>query len=124
MKQIFKKEELIGKIIKKVYIPEDSYGDVCVRFTDDSFIIFIIENTTVGFGYPSNKISIDESTYGPSSHELVEVGLVSEKEYSKAVEEQENEWKRRSEEAEQKLKKMKEEYELTLLNKLKKKYDN
>lgn len=124
MKQLFEKKELIGKTIKNIHIPEDSYGNVCIRFNDNSFVIFKIEDITRGHGYASDKISINDSTYSSSSHELMEVGLITKEEYTKAVEDQEAEWKKRSEESEKKLKKIEEDYELALLNKLKEKYEH
>ena len=51
MKQLFKKEDLIGKTIVDTFIPTESYQDLWLKFNDDSFIVFEIDDITEGFGY-------------------------------------------------------------------------
>ena len=106
MKQILKREELIGKTIKS-----SGYGDdvLCVVFTDSSFCI-------VELGYSGPEMSGEEISLMPSgwsSSYLIDMGLISQGDWDKAI--------RNLEEEENKLKKAK-EYEKYLI--LKAKFEN
>lgn len=89
MKQLFKQEELIGKTIAKVLMPKKSYQDIWIKFTDNSFIVFNTEDTTVGFGQERNVYVISDQVKDNTSEELVEIGLITNTQHKLALQEQE-----------------------------------
>lgn len=119
MKQLFKKEELIGKTIKNIII---NY-DVWISFTDDSFIQ--IEQKDCGEGFESViKMNIHDYTIDYTNCELIELGLITYEQYELAIEEQLKKQRKYIEERQIKEKQEIEEREKKLLVELKKKYDN
>jgi len=120
MKQIIIKKDLIGKTIKNYY---ESFDDLWIRFTDDSFVIFRCEDKTDGFDqthYICNIFDYEvDNTYEP----LVELGLISESDYEIACEDEERRFyeKRKQREIENEIQDR--ERELKLLEELKIKYE-
>ena len=102
MKQLFKKEELIGKTIKKILYP--CGGELWMSFTDDSFICF-------------------RSHAENACHELVELELITRTDYEIAIEEEDKKYEKIRQEKEIEEKKRNEDEELKLLSELKKKYE-
>jgi len=86
MKQITSEKYIIGKVIYKVL---SSCSELWQMFTDNSFVVFELENQTEGFGYERNKIVISDDIKDFTSYELVKIGLITEKEYELAVKEEE-----------------------------------
>jgi len=84
MKQLFKAEELVGKTIEKFIFPEHAYDDLWLKFTDNSFVVIYIKNISRGFEV-KELISISDSEVESSSEELVTLGVITEKQYNKAV---------------------------------------
>jgi hypothetical protein len=120
MKQLFKEKELIGKTISKTYT--NDYG-FWVRFSDDSFVVFESIDISSGFEYSRYVIGINKYDKNNTHSELVKLGLITQKEYEIAVEEEDREFELRREkqnriELEETTKREKE-----LLEKLKSKYD-
>jgi hypothetical protein len=120
MKQIMNKKDLIGKTIKNYY---ESFDDLWIRFTDDSFVIFRCEDKTDGFDqthYICNIFDYEvDNTYEP----LVNLGLISENEYNIACEEEDriSEERMRLREMENEIQER--EREIKLLEELKMKYE-
>jgi len=121
MKQLFKKEELIGKTIKKILYP--CGGELWMSFTDDSFICFRSHAESSGFGYQSEFISIEDFTFDNACHELVELELITRTDYEIAIEEEDKKYEKIRQEKEIEEKKRNEDEELKLLSELKKKYE-
>ena len=120
MKQLFKEKELIGKTITKTYTNDFGFW---VRFSDDSFVMFEATDKTEGYGYTKYFVNICEYKKNNTYSELVKLGIITQKEYEKANEEQEREYELSREkqnriELEETIKREKE-----LLEKLKNKYD-
>ena len=102
MKQLFKKEELIGKTIRKILYP--CGGELWMSFTDDSFIYFRTHSENSGFGYKSEFIEIEDFEVDNTCHELVELELITRTDYEIACEEADKKYEmlRREKENEEK----------------------
>ncbi len=123
MKQLFKQEELIGKTIAQVILPKESYQDMWIKFTDNSFVVFDTEDRTEGFGQERNVINISDSKKDNTSEELVQLGLITKSEYELALQEEEIEYQKRCAERDAIEKKRIEDYEKKQLEILNKKYN-
>ena len=120
MKQLFNNDDIIGKTISQTLISVDT---LWIKFTDKSFIIYELEDTTEGFGHIKNLISISDMEVDYTSHELVDLNLITKSEYDEAILEEEKQYEDSRRIYEEKTKKETEEYELELLAKLNKKYN-
>ena len=124
MKQIFDKKEIIGKKVSDVIIPEGSYQDLWVKFDDNSFVVFTIDDITEGFGYAKQKLSISDDIKNNEDRELLELKLITKEEFEYARNERERISSEYHEEQQLKYKKMIEDSEKDQYNKLKEKYGN
>ncbi len=124
MKQLFEQPELIGKTISQILIPETSYQNLFIKFTDNSFVVFEKEDATNGYGYPREIIIISDMKVDNTYPELVELGLVTKKDYECAIQQEETKYEQ--EEISKSLNKKIsiETEEKELLKKLKNKYEN
>lgn len=122
MKQIIEKNELIGKTISNLVIPNDSYQDMWLAFTDGSFAVFDISNISSGFN-TENVIAISTYTCDNTKKELVELGLITKEQNDLAILEDDEKYTQLAikRDAEDVL--MKEKFEKELLAKLKDKYE-
>lgn len=120
MKQLFEEKELIGKTISKTHFSGD---ELWIRFIDDSFVIFKSTCESYGFDYSDYYLKISDYKIDNTCHELVDLGLITKKEYDKAVKVENRKWEK---ENEIRIKESKEKHiaeELQLLNELKQKYE-
>lgn len=122
MKQLFKKEELIGKTIEQIIEPSGRYEDLWIKFNDGSFVKFNLEDLSTGFNGPEYVTKIDESDVDKTESELVELGLLSKEERDDNIKSEEERHDRWLEDYERERNKELVKYELGLLNKLKDKY--
>ena len=120
MKQLFKKEDLIGKTIKYFVFGKE---DLWISFTDDSFVQIIKEECGQGFESDSN-MNVNDYTQDNTHIELVYLGLITKKQYDLAVKKQEEEFEKYRRESELRREKEIEEREKKLLNDLKNKYES
>lgn len=58
---------------------------MAMKFTDDSFVVFYIEDITEGYGYKQECISIKEYSIDNSDSLLLDLELITEKEHRIAV---------------------------------------
>lgn len=119
LKQIIKEKDLEGKTITKVYKDDELW----LRFSDDSFAVLKVNDISEPYGYTRTEVSVEDYFKGKSDYSLVELGLVTEKEYHKACKEREIEFQKSHEESERKRKKRLEEREMKELQRLANKYE-
>lgn len=99
MKQIISVNDLIGKTISKVLLSEP---ELWIKFTDNSFAVFDIEDRTEGFGYTKSATVLSDWQKDATNIELVKLDIVTLSEHKKAVQEEENRWELNQKEEEQK----------------------
>lgn len=121
MKQLFKKNDLVGKTIKRFLF---SGNRLWLRFTDDSFVVIETRQESEGFGQHYDVMDVDDMAKDNTDSELVTLELITKKEHEKAIQEEEEKYeirrqKRIREEQEENKKR-----ELELLEQLRNKYDN
>ena len=122
MKQILKSKDLVGKTIAQVL--ETDYNEMWIKFDDDSFVV--IEPKTINDqGFSSQEtIGIDEYEHDADSHELLELGIISEKEYQHAKHLEKLATKIKQEEYEKERERQMRQVELEQYKKLKTKYED
>ena len=91
MKQLVKITDLINKTISKTIKSND---ELYIKFMDDSFVVFEINNNTEGFGYDKKSIEISDYIRDNTYHELVELGLITKKDFTDAVLQEDNKQKK------------------------------
>lgn len=119
MKQITDIEKLKGKII--IDAIQDS-SDLWLKFSDNSFVVLVVNDITEGFGYRKEEVSLDQYGKDKTEYTLVKLGLITKQEHKDACDAEEKEQEKREQEREQKERKRIEEYELEQLKKLSDKY--
>jgi hypothetical protein len=122
IKEVKNAKELIGKTISQVIIPEECYEDLWIKFTDDSVVIFKINDITEGFGQTKTIIDINPWGISKTDDELVKLGFISQDEYRQAIRDKEEESRLYWEEQERKRDKEYEELERKKFEELKKKF--
>jgi hypothetical protein len=123
MRQLFKQEQLIGKTITQVIMPEGSDSDLWIKFTDDSFVVIQVVDRTQGFGQTQNVIVISDWEKDNTDKELVELGFITRYQYDQAIGDYEKILERDRLRRETENKERIEEYEKEQLAQLKAKYD-
>jgi hypothetical protein len=121
MNQLFKQEDLIGKTISQIHL---SSGDLWMKFTDNTFSVFRIEDKSEAFGYTDNVITVSDWIYTNTDKELVVLGLVSERNHKEALAEEEAEYEERRKKREEEDMKRIEQQELEQYKKLAEKFGN
>jgi len=120
IKQIFKKEDLIGKTIKNCIESSEFW----ISFTDDSFVILRYEDRTYGFNGTEEYVSIvDTDEIGEIGSELHELGLLTWEEYETIREEENRRYEEWLQQEEYNRGQEQKERELQILEELKKKYE-
>ncbi len=122
MKQLFEEKELIGKTISMVLMPKESYQDMWIKFTDNSFAVFDTEDRTEGFGQERRIRVISDWEKDNTNEELVELGLITKSQHELALEEEEKRYEKERSERDAVEQKRIEDYEKEQLAKLKTKY--
>jgi len=117
--EITKLKDLKGKTIvdTKMYC-----GDLWVKFSDNTFAVFIVNDITEGFGHRKEEVNLYQYGKDETEHTLLELGLITKQEYEKACEEEELRYKKREEEREKEEQDRIKRIELEQLDKLSKKY--
>ena len=123
MKQLFEQKDLIGKTIAQVLMPKESYQDMWIKFTDNSFAVFDTEDRTEGFGQEKCIRVISDWKKDNTNEELVELGLITKSQHELALEEKEKRHEKERSERYAVEQKRIEDYEREQLAKLKTKYD-
>ena len=114
-KEITNLKDLKGKTIVDTKM---DCGDLWIKFSDNTFAVFIVNDITEGFGHRKKEVNLYQYGKDETEHTLVELGLITEQEYQKACEEEELRYKKREKEEQERIKRI----ELEQLEKLSKKY--
>lgn len=122
MKQIKNKKELIGKTISQIIMPKEHYDDLWIKFTDNSFVVFKVDDISAGFEFSKYVMIMETSTMDMTESEFVELELITPEIHQNAINEQEKRWSDQNEEREKNEKISIEKYEKDQLEKLKLKY--
>lgn len=122
MKQLFEEKELIGKIIAQIVMPKNHTGDMWVKFTDNSFVIIKNESYQEGHGNRYEYVGIEDMEQGANNSELLELKLITKKEYDDALIAEEKKYEQWRFENDERQKKEQEKYEKEQFEKLKSKY--
>ena len=112
-------KDLKGKTIvdTKMYC-----GELWVKFSDNTFAVFIVNDITESFGHRKEEVNLYQHGKDETEHTLVELGLITKQEYKKACEEEEMRYKKREEERGKEEQDRIKRIELEQLDKLAKKY--
>lgn len=111
--------ELKGKTISDLKL---DCGDLWLKFTDNMFVVLVVNDITEGFGYTKNEVNINQYGKDNTDYTLVDLGLISENEYKEACEQEEIKYQKRQEERDNQEKERIKNIELEQLEKLKSKY--
>jgi hypothetical protein len=118
--EITKFKDLKGKTI----VNTKSYcGDLWVKFSDNTFAVFVVNDITKAFGWREEEVSLNQYSKDKSEITLVELGLITRQEYEEACEEEELMRKKMHEEQEIEEEKRVKEYELKQFELFRKKYN-
>ena len=120
MKQLFKKNDLAGKTIKRFLF---SGSRLWLRFTDDSFVVIENRQESEGFGQSYDVMDIDDYERDNTDSELVTLELITKKEHDKARQVEEEQYEIRRQKRIQEEQEENKKRELELLEQLKKKYE-
>lgn len=112
--------DIIGKRIDKVVSDGD---ELYIRFSDNRFVVFHIEDDSNGFGYHRSSIRVDEYSKDSTDKNLVDLGVISITEYQESIKKEEEELELRILENEKQLKENTKRSELEELKRLKQKYE-
>jgi hypothetical protein len=112
-------KDLKGKTISDTKI---HLGELWVKFSDNTFAVFIVNDITEGFGYIKEEVNLYQYGKDKTEHTLLELGLITKQEYDQACEEEELRYKKREEEREKEEQERIKRIELEQLEKLSKKY--
>lgn len=112
--------ELKGKTITDVKLYS---GELWLKFTDKTFTVLVVNDITEGFEYTKNEVNIYQYDKDNTEHTLVDLGIISEKEYEEACKQEELEYQKRQEERNNQEKERIKNIELEQLEKLKSKYE-
>jgi len=121
MKQLFKHKYTEGKTIKKLILPDEN-RKMWISFTDNTFIVFNIDNIGGGFSYDRFVIVTDIYTKNSTDEELVELGFITKQEHEDAVKKSNDEWLEHCRLRDLEDKERERKYELEQLQKLQEKY--
>lgn len=117
--QISNINELKGKTISDFKL---DCGDLWLKFTDNTFVVLVVNDITEGFGYTRNEVNINQYGKDNTDHTLVYLGLISEDEYKEARKQEEIEYQKRQDERDKQEKDRIKIVELEQFEKLKSKY--
>jgi hypothetical protein len=117
--EITKLKDLKGKTIIDTKM---NCGDLWVKFSDNTFAVFIVNDITEGFGYRKEEVNLYQYGKDKTEYTLVELGLITKQEYENACKEEELRYKKREEEREKDEQERIKRIELEQLDKLSKKY--
>ena len=98
MKQLFEEKELVGKTIARVLMPKETYQDMWIKFTDNSFAVFDTQDRTEGFGQERRIRVISDWKKDNTNEELVELGLITRSEYELALAEEDRKYEKQKSE--------------------------
>ena len=122
MKQLFEEKELISKTIAQIVMPKNHTGDMWVKFTDNSFVIIKNKSYQEGYGNRYEYVGIEDMKQGANNSELLELKLITKKEYDDALIAEEKKYEQWRIENDERQKKEQEKYEKEQFEKLKTKY--
>lgn len=112
-------QDLKGKTIADFKL---SNGDLWLKFTDSTLAVLVVNDITEGFGYPRHEVSLRQYGISATDHELVELGIILEKEYLDACEQSELADQKRQSELHNRQQELVKSVELDQLSKLRAKY--
>lgn len=112
-------DELKGKTISDI---KPNCGDLWLKFSDNTFAVLVVNDTTEGFGHTRNEVNIDKFGRGETDHMLVDLGIISKEEHEEACQREEEEYRKRQEVKDRLERERTENIELEQLEKLKFKY--
>ena len=119
MKEIKDFDDLKGKTIID-YVKDGD--ELWIKYSDDSFSVFVINDITEGFGYRKEEIGLNHYSKNNTDRPLVELGFISEEECESALKQEEIECEKHHKESILKEEKRVEDYEKEQLRILSEKY--
>ncbi|AGO48542.1 hypothetical protein Phi18:3_gp030 [Cellulophaga phage phi18:3] len=119
-KEITELKDLKGKTIVDTKM---SCGELWIKFSDDTFAVFIVNNITEGFGHTKEEVNLYQYGKDETEHTLLELGLITKQEYEKACKDEELRYKKLEEKREKEQQDRIKRIELEQLENLSKKYN-
>ena len=113
--------DLKGKTISDI---QKFDRELWLKFSDNTFVLFVVNDITEGFGYTKYEVNINEYSKNYTNHALLKLNLITKKEYDDACMEMELENKKRIELYVQKQNEEIEKKELEEYNRLKSKFES
>jgi hypothetical protein len=98
------------------------FGDLWVKFSDNTFAVFIVNDITESFGHKREEVNLNQYSKDETEPTLLELGLITKQEYENACEKEKLRYKKREEEQQKKEQDRIKRIELEQLDKLSKKY--
>lgn len=120
LNQIMDISDMVGKTISAT---KQDCNDLWIKFTDDSFAVLEVNDTTEGFGYTRTNVDIYKYKKDNTDTPLLDLGLISHKQYKYACDKKEEEYKQYVERSTEENRLRLEKYELEQLKKLNEKYN-
>ncbi|AGO47435.1 hypothetical protein Phi19:3_gp031 [Cellulophaga phage phi19:3] len=119
-KEITELKDLKGKTIVDTKM---SCGDLWIKFSDDTFAVFIVNDITEGFGHRKEEVNLCQYGKDKTEHTLLELGLITKQEYENACKDEELRYNKLEEKREKEQQDLIKKNELEQLEKLSKKYN-
>jgi hypothetical protein len=117
--EITKIDQLKGKKISNLKL---DCGELWLKFTDNTFAVLVVNDITEPFGYNKNEVNINQYIKDETDYALVDLGLISEKEYKEACDKEEIEYQKRQDERNKKEEERVKNIELEQFENIKSKY--
>lgn len=111
--------DLKGKTITNIKL---NCGELWLKFSDNTFVVLVVNDITEGFGYTKNEVNANQYGKNNTEHILVDLGIITEHEYKEACEQEEMEHKIRLEERYNQEEERIKDFELEELERIKSKY--
>ena len=121
MKQIYNIKEIKDKIIINSML---SQGELYQVYSDNSFIVFTIEDVSEGFQHSKEEICINRFEKNKDDETLLKLGIITKQEYNEAVKQEEIRFEEYCNKQDENDKLRVTEIELNQLKNLKEKYEN
>jgi hypothetical protein len=92
MDELTKICQLKGKTIVDIKL---DCGELWLKFKDNTFAVFVVNDITEPYGFEKKEVNINQFLKDKTDHTLVDLNLISEKEYKEACIKEEIEYQKR-----------------------------
>lgn len=115
-------KKLFGLKGRTIADTRESRGELWIKFTDDSFVVLVVKDKSEPHGYRRDAVCVNDYEKDATDEELVDLGLITRKEYDDANKQEEVAREERHKQYEEEIRLKNEAYELKQLEILSNKY--